>query len=174
MRLADHIVDIGPGAGVHGGQITAQGTPAQIIVNADSLTGAYLSGKIKIPYCPNHHIPLMAQTISQMADQVLELPLDTKIMILAPVVHERKGEHVELLKDLERKGFIRARIDGEVVELANPPKLDLRRKHNIEVIVDRIKINPDQRLRLSESLETASQLADGIVNVGCIDAPQKK
>lgn len=132
-----------------------------------------LFARVGTPYCPTHHIPLTAQTIGQMADQLLELPQDTKIMILAPVVHERKGEHVELLKDLERKGFIRARIDGEVVELANPPKLDLRRKHTIEVIVDRIKIHAEQRLRLAESLETASQLAEGIVNIGFIDTPSK-
>jgi excinuclease ABC subunit A len=132
-----------------------------------------LFARVGIPYCPEHQIPLAAQTISQMADQLLELPLDTKIMILAPVVHERKGEHIDLLKDLERKGFIRARIDGEVVELAHPPKLDLRRKHNIEVIVDRIKINPEHRLRLTESLETAVNLADGIVNIGFMDDIKK-
>jgi excinuclease ABC subunit A len=132
-----------------------------------------LYARVGIPYCPNHNIPLTAQTVSQMVDQLLTLPVDTKIMILATVVHDRKGEHVQLLADLTRRGFIRARIDGEIVELAHPPALDLRRKHTIEVIVDRIKINPDQRLRLTESIETTLDMADGIVNIAFIDNPKK-
>ena len=130
-----------------------------------------LYARVGIPYCPDHDLPLTAQTISQMVDQLLALPLDTKIMIMAPIVSERKGEHVDLIKDLIRQGFIRARIDGNVVELAQAPKLDLRRKHTIEVIVDRIKVNPEQRLRLTESLETATQLANGVVNIDFMDAP---
>lgn len=132
-----------------------------------------LYARVGIPYCPTHHIPLTAQTVSQMVDQLLSLPQDTKIMILATVVHERKGEHVQLIADLTRRGFIRARIDGEVVELAHAPALDLRKKHTIEVIVDRIKIHPDQRLRITESIETTLAMADGIVHIAFIDDPKK-
>ncbi len=130
-----------------------------------------LYARVGIPHCPEHHIPLVAQTISQMIDHLLALPLDTKFMVMAPVVKERKGEHVELLKDLNRKGFVRARIDGNITELMYAPALDLRKKHTIEVVVDRLKINPENRLRLAESLETAVQLSDGIVLIEFLDAP---
>ncbi len=125
-----------------------------------------LYARAGIPRCPDHHIDLTAQTVSQMVDQVLALPEDTKLLLLAPVVHERKGEHVELMAELRAQGFVRARIDGTVVELDQPPKLDLRRKHSIEVVVDRFKVRPDVALRLAESFETALRLADGIAHVG--------
>src|SRR5690606_14996554 len=92
------------------------------------------------PRCPDHNIELDAQTVSQMVDQILALPADTKLLLLAPVVANRKGEHVQLLQELRAQGFIRARIDGKVVELDQPPALDLRRKHTIEVVVDRFKV----------------------------------
>lgn len=132
-----------------------------------------LFAKVGQPRCPDHHHILEAQTVSQMVDTVLALPEDTKIMLLAPVVRERKGEHVELLQDLHRQGFVRARIDGEMVELDQPPKLDLRKKHTIEVVIDRLKVRPDIRLRLAESFETALRLADGIVALGFIDEPKR-
>src|SRR5579859_5842711 len=125
------------------------------------------------PRCPDHHIDLTAQTVSQMVDQVLALPEDTKLLLLAPVVHERKGEHVELMAELRAQGFVQARIDGAVVELDQPPKLDLRRKHSIEVVVDRFKVRPDVGLRLAESFETALRLADGIAHVAFMDEPKK-
>lgn len=121
-----------------------------------------LYARVGQPRCPEHEITLEAQTVSQMVDTVLALPEGTKIMLLAPVVQERKGEHVELMDDLRSQGFVRARIDGKVYELDKPPKLDLRKKHTIEVIVDRIVVRPDQQLRLAESFETALRLADGI------------
>ncbi|HEV7164505.1 MAG TPA: excinuclease ABC subunit UvrA [Gammaproteobacteria bacterium] len=133
-----------------------------------------LYARAGIPRCPDHHIDLTAQTVSQMVDLVLALPEDTKLMLLAPVVHERKGEHVELMAELRAQGFVRARIDGTVVELDQPPKLDLRRKHSIEVVVDRFKVRPDVALRLAESFETALRLADGIAHVGFMDEPKKK
>src|SRR5579864_8193713 len=107
-----------------------------------------LFAKVGQPRCPDHNIVLEAQTISQMVDAVLAMPEDTKVMILAPVVRERKGEHIELLQELRSQGYVRARIDGEMVELDQPPKLDLRKKHTIEVVIDRIKVRDDVRVRL--------------------------
>ena len=121
------------------------------------------------PRCPDHSVPLEAQTVTQMVDQVLALPEGSKLMLLAPVVDNRKGEHVQLMQDLMAQGFVRARIDGEVYELDQPPKLDLRRKHTIEAIVDRFRVKEDLRLRLAESFETALKLADGVARVVWMD-----
>ena len=121
------------------------------------------------PRCPDHSVPLEAQTVSQMVDQVLALPEGSKLMLLAPVVDNRKGEHVQLMQDLMAQGFVRARIDGEVYELDQPPKLDLRKKHTIEAIVDRFRVKEDLRLRLAESFETALKLADGVARVVWMD-----
>ena len=132
-----------------------------------------LYARAGIPRCPDHAIDLDAQTVGQMVDQVLALPEESRLMLLAPVVKERKGEHVKLLQELLAQGFLRARIDGEVVELDSPPPLDLRRKHTIEVVVDRFKIRADLGLRLAESFETALKLADGIVRVAFLDEPDR-
>ncbi len=121
------------------------------------------------PKCPDHDTDLEAQTVSQMVDQVLALPEGTRLMLLAPVVSDRKGEHVQLMADLMAQGFIRARINGEVYELDQPPALDLRKKHRIDAIVDRFKVKDDVRLRLAESFETALRLADGIARVIYMD-----
>jgi excinuclease ABC subunit A len=123
------------------------------------------------PKCPNHGTTLEAQTVSQMVDHVLELAEGSKLMLLAPVVAERKGEHVQLMADLQAQGFIRARINGEVYELDQPPMLDLRKKHNIDAIVDRFKVKEDLRLRLAESFETALRLADGVARIAYMDDP---
>lgn len=128
-----------------------------------------LYARVGEPRCPTHHISLHAQTISQMVDQVLALPEDSKVMILAPVVRERKGEHVQLIQQLQAQGYVRARIDGELCELDSPPKLGLRTKHTIEVVVDRFKVRSDLAQRLSESFENALNLADGIVIVAPLD-----
>lgn len=128
-----------------------------------------LYARVGEPCCPTHRIRLHAQTISQMVDQVLELPFDTKAMILAPVVRNRKGEHVQLLQQLQAQGYVRARIDGELCELDAPPKLGLRTKHTIEVVVDRFKIKPEMVQRLSESFENALNLAEGVVMVASMD-----
>ncbi len=132
-----------------------------------------LFAKVGQPRCPQHGNALEAQTISQMVDAVLALPQDTKVMILSPVVRERKGEHVELLQQLRGQGFVRARIDGEMVELDQVPALDLRKKHTIEVVIDRIKVRDDVRIRLAESFETALRLADGLASVGFMDEPKR-
>ena len=121
------------------------------------------------PRCPDHDTDLEAQTVSQMVDQVLAMPEGTRLMLLAPVVSDRKGEHVQLMSDLMAQGFIRARINGEVYELDQPPALDLRKKHRIDAIVDRFKVKDDVRLRLAESFETALRLADGIARVAYMD-----
>jgi len=121
------------------------------------------------PRCPDHGEDLAAQTISQMVDQVMALEPGTKLLLLAPVVSERKGEHVQLLADLQAQGFVRARIDGEVYELDDPPKLDLRRKHTIEVVVDRFSVREDVSVRLAESLETTLKLADGIAKIAYME-----
>jgi excinuclease ABC subunit A len=123
------------------------------------------------PRCPDHGNDLQAQTVSQMVDQVLELSAGTKLLLLAPVVQDRKGEHLQLLADLRAKGFVRARINGEIVELDDPPKLDLRRKHSIDVVVDRFKVRDDLSLRLSESFETALAIADGVARIAWMDTP---
>jgi excinuclease ABC subunit A len=126
------------------------------------------------PRCPEHGVSLEAQTISQMVDQVLAEAEDSRWMLLAPVVSARKGEHVQVLDDLRNRGFIRARIDGEVYELDDPPKLDLRKKHTIEAVVDRFKVRPDLAVRLAESFETALKLADGIALVVSMDDPKNE
>jgi excinuclease ABC subunit A len=132
-----------------------------------------LYARAGIPRCPDHHLDLAAQTISQMVDQVLELPEGTPLLLLSPVIKERKGEHVQVLDELKGKGFVRARVDGKVVELDDPPKLDLRRKHTIEAVVDRFKVRPDMAQRLAESFETALKLGNGIATVAFMDDPAK-
>ena len=128
-----------------------------------------LFARVGEPRCPIHHTHLQAKTISQMVDEVLALPAETPAMILAPVVRERKGEHLQLLQQLQAKGYIRARIDGEIYELDDPPPLSLHKKHTIEVVVDRFKIRPDLAQRLSESFENALNLAEGLVSVAALD-----
>jgi excinuclease ABC subunit A len=124
------------------------------------------------PCCPTHGEELEAQTISQMVDQVLGLPEGTKLMLLAPIIRDRKGEHHNLLTELRSQGFIRARIDGEVYELDDPPDLDLHKKHTIEAVVDRFKVREDIQLRLAESFETALRLAEGVATVARMGEPE--
>jgi len=130
-----------------------------------------LFARVGTPRCPEHGISLEAQTISQMVDHLLSQPEDSRWMLLAPVVSGRKGEHAQVLEGLRGQGFIRARIDGEVFELDDPPKLDLKRKHTIEVIVDRFKVRAGLTQRLAESFETALRLADGIAVAVSLDEP---
>lgn len=128
-----------------------------------------LFARVGVPYCPDHKVPLDAQTVSQMVDKVLELPEGSKLMLLAPVVQERKGEHIKTLEGLSAQGFIRARIDSEVCDLSDPPELDLRKKHTIEVVVDRFKVRDDLQLRLAESFETALALSSGTAKIVYMD-----
>jgi excinuclease ABC subunit A len=132
-----------------------------------------LYARAGIPRCPDHGTPLEAQNVSQMVDTVLALPAGTKIMLLAPVVKARKGEHTAKLAELKTQGFLRARIDGEVVELDDPPKLDNRKKHDIDIVIDRLAVKPEIEQRLSESFETALGLADGVAMIAFMDQPKK-
>ena len=127
--------------------------------------------RIGTPRCPRHGGELQAQTIGEMADHVEALPEGQRVMILAPVVRERKGRHEELLQALRVQGFLRARIDGDVRDLDEAIALDLRRKHTIEVVVDRLKVRPGIRTRLAESFETAVRLGQGVAQVRSIDGP---
>jgi excinuclease ABC subunit A len=128
-----------------------------------------LFARVGEPRCPTHGEPLAAQTVSQMVDKVLELPEGSRLMLLAPIVRERKGEHVKMLEQLHVQGFIRARIDGEVCDLSDPPTLELHKKHTIEVVVDRFKVREDLAQRLAESFETALGLSDGLVTIASMD-----
>lgn len=120
-----------------------------------------LFARVGEPHCPEHGIGLTAQSVSQMVDQVLQLPADTRLMILAPVVTGRKGEQVELFDELRAQGFVRVRLDGEVHDIDALPKLQKTKKHTIEVVIDRLKISPDAKQRLAESFETALRHAEG-------------
>jgi len=124
-----------------------------------------LFARVGEPRCPHHDKPLDAQTVSQMVDQVMALPAGKRIMLLAPVVIERKGEHLHVFQELLSNGFIRARIDGLVVDLDHPPQLDKNKKHTIEAVVDRLRVRDDVQQRLAESFETALDLTDGIATV---------
>ncbi|VEG71226.1 UvrABC system protein A [[Pasteurella] aerogenes] len=130
-----------------------------------------LFARVGEPRCPKHDVPLAAQTISQMVDNVLALPAESKMMLLAPIVKERKGEHVKILENIASQGYIRARIDGEICDLSDPPKLELQKKHTIEVVVDRFKVRDDIATRLAESFETALELSGGTVVVADMDNP---
>lgn len=129
-----------------------------------------LFARVGDPRCPEHGTTLAAQTVSQMVDQVLAQPEGARLMLVAPVVRDRKGEHQGVFDGLLRAGFTRARVDGEVVMLDDPPKLDLRKKHSIDVVVDRFKVRADLAQRLAESFETALELGDGSASVVPMDS----
>lgn len=132
-----------------------------------------LYARVGEPRCPDHDTPLAAQTISQMVDKVLELPDNSKLMLLAPIIKERKGEHVKTLQNLAAQGFIRARIDGETCDLSDPPTLELHKKHTIEVVVDRFKVRDGLQQRLAESFETALELSGGTATITWMDQPDQ-
>jgi len=131
-----------------------------------------LFARVGEPRCPDHDVPLAAHTVSQMVDNVLSRPESTRLMLLAPIVKERKGEHSKTLEGLATQGYIRARIDGEVCDLSDPPKLELQKKHTIEVVVDRFKVREDLAQRLAESFETALGLSGGTAVVAEMDNPE--
>ncbi|MES9845397.1 MAG: excinuclease ABC subunit UvrA [Candidatus Sedimenticola sp. 6PFRAG5] len=168
----DHIEGLSPAISIE--QKTTSHNPRSTVGTITEIHDylRLLFARAGIPRCPEHGSALEAQTVSQMVDQVLELPESSKLMLLAPVVAERKGEHHKLLSELNAQGFIRARIDGEIYELDEPPPLDLHKKHTIEAVVDRFKVREDLSLRLAESFETALNLSDGIVRVAWIDQPE--
>jgi len=165
----DHIEGLSPAISIE--QKTTSHNPRSTV---GTVTEIYdylrlLFARAGTPKCPEHNTELSAQTVSQMVDHVLTLPVETKLMLLAPIVQDRKGEHKELLEDLKRQGFIRARINGKTVELDDAPALEKNIKHRIEVVVDRFKVREDLELRLAESFETALNLTDGIARVAYMD-----
>ncbi|MFT6329570.1 MAG: excinuclease ABC subunit A [Bermanella sp.] len=169
----DHIAGLSPAISIE--QKSTSHNPRSTV---GTITEIYdylrlLFARVGEPKCPEHDVALNAQTVSQMVDRVLEMPEGTKLMLLAPVVQDRKGEHVKTLESLCAQGFIRARIDGEVCDLTDPPTLDLHKKHTIEVVVDRFKVRDDLQLRLAESFETALTLSAGSAKVAYMDDDEK-
>jgi excinuclease ABC subunit A len=126
------------------------------------------------PRCPDHLIDLTAQTVSQMVDQVLKLPEGTPVALLAPLISDRKGEHAQILEDLAAQGFVRVRIDGRIHEMEALPKLDPKRKHTVEAVVDRTRTRPDSGQRLAESFETALRLSNGLARLTFLDEPNRE
>jgi len=133
-----------------------------------------LFARVGQAHCPEHGICLQAQTISQMVDQVLALPTGTRLMLLAPVVKARKGEHRQLLENLQKQGFMRVKLNGEMMLLADVPPLDLYKKHTIDVVVDRVKVRADLHARLAESFETALKLSDGLAKINYLAADNQE
>jgi len=165
----DHIEGLSPAVSIE--QKSTSHNPRSTV---GTITEVYdylrlLFARVGTPYCPDHNQALAAQTVSQMVDHIMALPEGSKLMLLAPVIRNRKGEHQQLLDQLRSQGFVRARIDGEVVDLDAAPALSLRQKHSIEVIVDRFKVKPGLEQRLAESLETALNLASGVAMVAPMD-----
>jgi len=128
-----------------------------------------LYARVGTPHCPQHDIPLEAQTVSQMVDQVLSLPEGTKLMLLAPIIKERKGEHLVVFEEMRAQGFVRARVDGRLYELDELPKLDKQKKHSIDVVIDRFRVKADIQQRLAESFETALKLANDTAIIAPLD-----
>ena len=128
-----------------------------------------LFARVGTPCCPDHGVPLEAQTITQMVDQILALPEGAAVMLLSPVVRDRKGEHAQLFDELRAQGYVRVRVDGKICEIDEVPELELRKKHTVEVVIDRFRIREDLKQRLAESLETAVHLSDGLVLVSPMD-----
>jgi excinuclease ABC subunit A len=169
----DHIEGLSPAISIE--QKTTSHNPRSTV---GTITEIYdylrlLFARVGQPHCPDHKTLLEAQTITQMVDLVLARPQEERLMLLAPVVQERKGEHLQVLERLRTEGFIRARIDGHIVELDAVPELELRKKHTIEVVVDRFKVREDLQLRLAESFETALRLSDGVALIVPMEANKK-
>lgn len=131
-----------------------------------------LYARVGTPYCPEHDLPMVAQTVSEMVDAVKALPEGTALMLLAPVVRERKGEYSQLFEQLQGQGFVRARVDGEIVDIDSVPELDKKKKHSIDVVVDRFKVRDDLGNRIAESFETALRLGNDIALLSWINAEQ--
>jgi len=165
----DHIEGLSPAISIE--QKTTSHNPRSTV---GTITEIYdylrlLFARVGTPRCPEHDEPLEAQTISQMVDQVLNLEEGSKLMLLAPVINDRKGEYKKLLSELYAQGYLRARIDGDIYELDQPPELELHEKHTIEVVIDRFKVREDLRLRLTESFETALRLTEGTARIAWMD-----
>ncbi len=169
----DHIEGLSPAISIE--QKTTSHNPRSTVGTVTELYDylRVLYARAGQPRCPHHDIPLEAQTVSQMVDHVLQAPLDAKALLLAPVVRDRKGEHINTLDHLKNNGFVRVRINGTLYDIDDAPKLDLRKKHTIEVVVDRIKVRPDLRARLADSFETALKLSDGLARIHWVDSKKE-
>jgi excinuclease ABC subunit A len=167
----DHIEGLSPAIAIE--QKAASHNPRSTVGTVTEIHDylRLLYARAGVPRCPDHGIDLEAQTVSQMVDQVLRLGEGTAALLLAPLVQDRKGEHEAVLRDLQTQGFVRARIDGAVCELDAAPKLDPRRKHSIDAVVDRLRVRPDAAQRLAESFETALRLSGGTARVLRMDEP---
>ncbi len=170
----DHIEGLSPAISIE--QKTTSHNPRSTV---GTITEIYdylrlLYARAGTPQCPKHEVTLEAQTISQMVDTVLAMKEGSRLLMLAPVLKERKGEHVQIFQDLRAQGFLRARVDGEVIELDDPPTLEPRKKHSIDLVVDRFKVREDMKLRLAESFETALNLGNGIAHIVSMDNPSQK
>ncbi len=166
----DHITGLSPAISIE--QKSTSHNPRSTV---GTITEIYdylrlLYARVGDPRCPTHKLSLKAQTVSQMVDKILSLQEGTKLILLAPIVKERKGEHTKTLENLLAHGFIRARINGEICDLSDPPKLALHKKHSIDVVVDRFKVRQDIQQRLAESIETAIQLSGGTAVVCPMDS----
>ena len=133
-----------------------------------------LYARIGTPHCPEHHVPLTSETVSQMVDRIMTLPEDTPLLILAPIVRERKGEYSKLFNDLKLQGFLRVRINDTIYEIGEQPKLALHKKHTIEVVVDRLKVRENAEQRIAESLEVALAMANDLAIALPLNDPQKQ
>ncbi|MCF6775462.1 excinuclease ABC subunit UvrA [Thiotrichales bacterium 19X7-9] len=165
----DHIEGLSPAISIE--QKTTSHNPRSTV---GTVTEIYdylrvLYARLGEPKCPEHHITLKAQTISEMVDQTLSFKEDRKFMVLATVVHHRKGEHKDLFKKLQAEGFLRVRVDGEIYTLDDLPTIDKNKNHTVDIVVDRLKVKSSQRQRLTESFETALDLAKGLASVVFLD-----
>lgn len=169
----DHIEGLSPAISIE--QKTTSHNPRSTVGTTTEIYDylRLLYARAGTPRCPKHNTTLEAQTISQMVDLVADLPADSKLMLLAPVVRDRKGEFINLIADFKQQGFIRARVDGQVYELDDIPELEANKKHTIEVVVDRLKVRDDIKLRLAESFETALNLADDVATISFMDDEDK-
>ncbi|MGB2749192.1 MAG: excinuclease ABC subunit UvrA [Thiofilum sp.] len=168
----DHIEGLSPAISIE--QKTTSHNPRSTVGTITEIHDylRLLFARAGTPRCPTHQVDLAMQTVSQMVDRVLALPEGGKYMLLAPVVRERKGEHVQLFESLKVQGFLRVRVNGEVYDLEAPPTLELRKKHTIEVVIDRFKVRSDIALRLAESIETALKLSEGLVIIAPMDGQE--
>lgn len=169
----DHIEGLSPAISIE--QKSASHNPRSTVGTVTEVHDylRLLFARVGRPQCPDHHLPLDAQTVSQMVDAVMAYPEGTRLMLLAPIIRNRKGEHQQLFDELRAKGFVRARVNGEVIDLDESiPKLALRQKHTIEAVVDRFKVRPDIEQRLAESFETALALGNGLASVALMDSTE--
>ncbi|GGX69968.1 excinuclease ABC subunit UvrA [Saccharospirillum salsuginis] len=165
----DHIEGLSPAISIE--QKTTSHNPRSTVGTTTEIYDylRLLYARVGEPRCPEHDEPLEAQTISQMVDQVVALPEGSKLMMLAPLISDRKGEHLHVFNELRAQGFVRVRVDGTVMDLDEVPALDKKRKHSIEAVVDRFKVREDLKLRLAESFETCLTLSGGITRIVWMD-----